>query len=76
MSSYLVEKKSFHLKDKPVNAVQAAVHEAHKYTLRRIQFLVAFAKFAKHDCEVRHGYLSVLMEHLGCRRPDLMKFDV
>jgi len=75
MSSYLVEKKSFHLKDKPVNAVQAAVHEAHKYILPRIQFSVAFAKFWKHDCEVRHGYPSVWNNSAPIGQI-FMKFDV
>jgi hypothetical protein len=37
-------KQRFHFKDKSLSAVQAAIHEAHKYTLPRIPFSVVFAE--------------------------------
>ena len=32
MSLYLIENRDSILKTKPINVVQAAIHEAHKYT--------------------------------------------
>jgi hypothetical protein len=64
-------KKSFHFKDKPVSAVQAAINEARKYTLyKEFRVLRRIRKITKHDFEVRHGYLSVRMVYLGSHRAD------
>ena len=47
---------------------QAAIHEAHKYTLCKVFSRVC--KIAKRVCEVRHSCLSGLMEQLGAHWAD------